>query len=249
MRLIRRWTSPKPESPTTDAVIPPLSHADKRALVDYPTDLSPATRSLPEANKWILSEFILDNLVPVIGVHPYPLDELLLMCSTVAYFHPDMIIEWGTHLGKSARVFYEMAVYLKLGDIVHSVDLPPDHEHVENIHASSERAMFVRGLPVKLHIGDGLAIARDLLAEAQPRLPLFFVDGDHSFESVQHELVYLKEFVPRAVVLAHDTFFQGSEAGYNCGPYEAMKKFADEYHLPIESTVLGLPGMSLTYWS
>jgi predicted O-methyltransferase YrrM len=247
MKSIRRWISAKTES-SADSATPALPDANRPVLPDYPADFTHATRSLPEANKWILSEFILDKLVPVIGVHPYPLDELLFMCSTVAYFHPDIIIEWGTHLGKSARIFYETSVYLRLGNIVHSIDLPPENEHMENIHETSERAMFVRGLPVKLHIGDGLSIARDLLAETKPNLPLLFVDGDHSIESVQYELAYIKQIAPRAVVLAHDTFFQGPESGYNCGPYEAMKKFADECNLPIESTVLGLPGMSLTYW-
>src|SRR5208283_6075124 len=73
----------------------------------YRADLTPDTRSLPEADKWALSEFILQELVPVVDVHPYPLDELLLMCSTLAFFKPDAIFEWGTHAGKSARIFYE----------------------------------------------------------------------------------------------------------------------------------------------
>jgi hypothetical protein len=108
--------------------------------------------------------------------------------------------------------------------------------------------MFVRGLPVTLHFGDGLAVARSVLAESRPDLPLFFVDGDHSFESVHKELKGIKEVAPRAVVLAHDTFLQDSESGYNCGPYEAIKKFVTENHLPVQHTNLGLPGMSLIYW-
>ena len=210
--------------------------------------MNPATHSLPEADKWILSDFILQNLIPVVGVHPYPLDELLLMCSTLAYFKPDMILEWGTHYGKSARTFYETAKYLQLGTEIHSIDLPPDEEHVENIHKTSQRGSFVRGLPVALHLGDGLTVARQIIRAQEPVLPLFFLDGDHSYESVRDELNGIKDMVPRAVILAHDTFFQGKEFGYNCGPYEALSKFISQYHLPLQSTNLGLPGMSLTYW-
>ncbi len=248
MNRIRRWMFPKTKESSANSAPQSLPEANKWDLSDYPADFNPATRSLPEANKWILSEFILDKLVPVIGVHPYPLDELLLMCSTVAYFRPDIIVEWGTHLGKSARIFYEVSMYLKLGVIIHSIDLPPDNEHAENIHEASERAIFVRGLPVALHLGDGLSVARNVLAETRPGLPLFFVDGDHTFESVNNELNCIKEIASRAVVLVHDTFLQGSESGYNCGPYEALKKFINENCLPIQSTILGMPGMSLTYW-
>jgi cephalosporin hydroxylase len=225
-----------------------LAKTKESSARSYPDGLNPSTRSLPEGNKWILSEFVLRNLVPVVGFHPYPLDELLLMCSTAAYFKPDTIIEWGTNLGISARIFYEVSVYLKLTANIHSIDLPPEHEHVENIHQTGERARFVRGLPVTLHLGDGLSVARTVLAEIKPHLPLFFMDGDHSFESVYNELNCIKEIAPRAVLLVHDTFLQGSESGYNCGPYEALKKFTDKNRLPVQSTVLGLPGMSLSYW-
>lgn len=217
-------------------------------MPSYDPNSNFSTHSLPEADKWALSEFILQKLVPVVGVHPYPLDELLLMCTTLAYFRPDIILEWGTHTGKSARIFYEAAAYLKLRTQIHSVDLPPDKEHAENIHEVSQRGVFVRGLPVALHAGDGLTISRELLSGGRPDFPLFFVDGDHSYVSVENELNGIKSMTPRAVVLAHDTFLQGPESGYNCGPYEALNKFAAHHQLPIYSTILGLPGMSLTYW-
>jgi hypothetical protein len=37
-----------------------------------------------EANNWELSELVMQKLVPVIGVHPFPLNELLLMAGAVA---------------------------------------------------------------------------------------------------------------------------------------------------------------------
>ena len=231
MYRLRSWFSSKAKN---------LSH--------YPPTLNLLTCALPEADKWVLSEFVLDKLIRVVGVRPYPLDELLLMCSTLAYFKPDIVIEWGTHLGKSARIFYELVTYLNLETKIHSVDLPPAVEHVENIHIVNQRARFVRNLPVILHLGDGLTVARKLLGEEEITLPLFFLDGDHSYASVHNELSGIKSMAPRAVVLVHDTFFQGSESGYNCGPYQALSEFVIEHHLPIQSTNLGLPGMSLTYW-
>ena len=218
---------------------------------DLPTHdnaLNVSTRSLPEANKWSLSEFIIRKLVPIVGTHPYPLDELLLMTSSLSYFKPDIILEWGTHHGKSARIFYEVEQYLKLGTKIHSIDLPPDEEHIENIHNAMQRGEFVRGLPVALYIGDGLTIARKVLVEIKPNLPLFFLDGDHSFESVWKELNGIKEIASHAVILAHDVFLQGTESGYNYGPYEALSKFTSHYHLPFQFTILSLPGMGLTYW-
>ena len=220
----------------------------RKNLAAYSAYLNSANRPLPEANKWMLSEFVHYKLFGIVGVEPYPLDEQLLMCSTLAFFKPDIIVEWGTHFGKSARIFYEAVSYLRLSIQIHSIDLPPAVEHVENIHSISQRAILVRGLPVILHLGDGLTIAKKVLTELKPNLPLFFVDGDHSYASVQNELNGIKSMAPRAIVLAHDTFFQGPESGYNCGPYEAIKEFTLQNQLPLESTILGLPGMSLTYW-
>lgn len=216
--------------------------------IDYPENLHLSDRSQPEANKWVLSDFILNNLIPVVGVRPYPLDELLMMSSTLAYFKPDLVIDWGTHLGKSARVFYETAKYLKLQSQIHSVDLPPSVDHVENKLNSSQRAMFVRDLPVRLHLGDGPSVASEVLKELKPKLPMFFLDGDHSFASVQNELKVINSVTKRAVILVHDSFYQGPESGYNIGPFQALNDFAAQNHLPIQSTILGLPGMSLTYW-
>jgi len=93
-----------------------------------------------------------------------------------------------------------------------------------------------------------LSVTTKVLMDKKPDLPLFFVDGDRSYTSVHNELIGIKGMASRAIVLAHDTFLQGSESGYNCGPYEAIKEFTLQNQLPLKSTVLGLPGMSLTYW-
>lgn len=207
-----------------------------------------SNRSFPESDKWALSVFVMDTLVPIVGIHPYPLDELLFMCSTIAYFKPGIIIEWGTHLGKSARVFYETTRFLGLSTPIHTIDLPPESPHVENISSLARRGHYIGKLPVYLHLGDGLTIARSVLAKARDVLPVVFLDGDHSYDAVKRELDGLISSAPQAVVLVHDTFLQGPEAEYNCGPFEALSEFSIEHGIPVFSTALGLPGMSLAYW-
>lgn len=69
----------------------------------YPLPLRNEGCENPEIDKWLVSKFVLERLVPIIGFHPFPLDELMLMTATVVCFSPSHIFEWGTHLGKSAR--------------------------------------------------------------------------------------------------------------------------------------------------
>jgi hypothetical protein len=221
---------------------------NKQNIPGMPEDFNPGNRSFPEADKWNLSTFVIQQLIPVVGVHPFPLDELLLVCSTVTFFRPDAIIEWGTNIGSSARVFYEIVNHLKLPTSIHSIDLSEDQSHVENLQDPSLRGRLVRGLNVQLHLGDGLDTAHSVINAGNIRRPLFFLDGDHSYESVKRELYGIRSIASHAVILVHDTFYQGDESSYNCGPYLALKAFTDEYQLPVHNTLLGLPGMSLTYW-
>ncbi|HLZ33040.1 MAG TPA: hypothetical protein VKP13_03415, partial [Nitrospira sp.] len=82
-----------------------------------------------------------------------------------------------------------------------------------------------------------------------PLRPLFFVDGDHAYDSVRRELTGIMNSVPRANILLHDTFFQSQESGYNVGPYQAISEIMatapQQYRLL--STQMGLPGMTLLY--
>ena len=111
-----------------------------------------------EVNKWALSEFIVRRLLPVVGIHPFPLDELLLMSAAVCRMRPRHIFEWGTHVGKSARIFYETSRWLGLDTTIHSIDLPDHVPHAE--HPGVQRGMMVRGLAsVRLYQGDGLETA------------------------------------------------------------------------------------------
>ena len=202
-----------------------------------------------EVNNWLVSEFVLNTLVPIVGVHPFPLNELVLMVAAVCRLKPDRIYEWGTHLGKSARVFYETARHFGLDVEIHSVDLPDHVIHQE--HPGHQRGMLVKGLQdVHLHQGDGLSVCLDIQAQAaKTKQTLIFIDGDHSYASVRRELAGIMTGIPEAHILLHDTFFQSSESGYNVGPYRAISEAITETDVRYRllSTQTGLPGMTLLY--
>lgn len=202
-----------------------------------------------EVNNWEVSDFIVNKLVPVVGFHPFPLNELMLMTSAVCYFKPEMIFEWGTNIGKSARIFYEIKKAFNIDTEIHSIDLPDGVFH--NEHPKNDRGRMVRGIKdVTLHQADGLERSFELINQKKPNgKVLFFVDGDHSYESVKRELETILEKAPDAIVLLHDTFYQSENANYNIGPNKAVKdvtsKYGDAY--TVLSTGFGLPGMSLVY--
>lgn len=202
-----------------------------------------------EVNNWVTSDFIVNKLVPIVGFHPFPLNELMLMTSAVCYFKPEFIFEWGTNIGKSARIFYEISKAFNIPAEIHSIDLPDDVYH--NEHPQTNRGKMVRGInQVTLHQADGLKCSFDLINKKKPKgRVLFFVDGDHSYESVKKELETILTNAPNAVVLLHDTFYQSAESNYNIGPFNAVKDVLenskDKYN--VISTNMGLPGMTLVY--
>jgi cephalosporin hydroxylase len=202
--------------------------------------------SEPEVDSWVVSRLVLSRLVPVVGSHPFPLHELMLMASAVALVRPEMIFEWGTHVGKSARVFFEAARQFDVDVQIHSVDLPDDVEHGE--HPGSRRGALVRGLPgVHLHQGDGLDVSLEIWRRDPRSRALFFVDGDHAYSSVQRELRGIIETVPQAAILLHDTFFQSPASAYNVGPAQAIVEALEAHpgrYRRMDSG-LGLPGMTL----
>lgn len=202
-----------------------------------------------EVNNWETSKFIVETLVPVVGMHPFPLDELSLMTATVCRFKPQLIFEWGTNIGKSARIFREIANAFDVKTHVHSIDLPDDVFH--NEHPQKDRGKLVKGMEgVTLHQADGVSRSLEILQKENPSgNVLFFVDGDHSYESVKKELTAILDNVPTAAVLLHDTFYQSSESKYNVGPFEAIRDVlaARTENYKRISTQLGLPGMTLIY--
>jgi len=199
-----------------------------------------------EVNNWDLSKFIVEKLVPIVEVHPFPLNELMLMTGALCYVQPAHLFEWGTNIGKSARIFYETCEFFKLNTTIHSIDLPKNIEHAE--HPGENRGILVKDFPeVKLYEGDGLVVASKICSSLHPKEPiLFFLDGDHSYESVLRELQQIVVSFPTASVLIHDTFFQSEGSCYNVGPYNAirtvMKSRKESYK--ILSTNTGLPGMT-----
>ena len=75
-----------------------------------------------EVNNWIVSEFVIHRLAPIVGTHPFPLDELMMMTAATCRFKPEIIFEWGTNIGKSARIFYPFSaisqITLQVADLV-----------------------------------------------------------------------------------------------------------------------------------
>lgn len=210
-----------------------------------------------EVNNWVISEFIISKLAPVVGVHPYPINEQCLMAAAVCALKPTLIFEWGTNLGKSARIFYETARRFEVRTEIYSIDLPDDVAHVE--HPGGKRGMYVRNLEgVHLLQGDGLETSLTVYGQQKGNpsaaeengvvSPLFFIDGDHEYDSVKRELEGIIAAAPEANILLHDTFFQSPESRYNIGPYRAIQDV-----LPTTSPYrilrqeLGLPGMTLLY--
>lgn len=204
-----------------------------------------------EVNNWAVSEHVIYDLVPVVGVHPYPINELCLMAATVCALQPTHIFEWGTNLGKSARIFYETAKRFNVSTKIVSIDLPDSVDHIEHPHKN--RGIYVKNIDaVTLLQGDGIDTSLNLYLDNNRRKsvrPLFFIDGDHSYDSVNRELIRIHSTAPNASILLHDTFYQSPDAGYNIGPYKAIKDFlkyaSDEYKKLSQN--IGLPGMTLLY--
>jgi|SRR3989344_36253 len=199
-----------------------------------------------EVDKWLVSDFVLEKLVPIVGVHPFPLDELMLMTTTVCWYSPDYIFEWGTHVGKAARIFYEIKNTFKFNYIIYSIDLPDSVKHIE--HPGNNRGLFVRGIKdVNLILGDGLDESMKLIKKIGKRKKiLYFLDGDHSITSVRRELATISKNQPSATVLVHDTFYQVKKSGYNIGPHKSVQELLMKNKTyKLTNAELGLPGMSL----
>lgn len=203
-----------------------------------------------EVDNWVISKFIVEKLIPIIGTHPYPLDELQLMVASLYYLKPVVIFEWGTYIGKSARIFYETSRAFKLKSKIYSIDLPDNVPHPE--HPGKERGRHVIKIKkgIVLLQGDGLMTSLNLYQKLRrPKKVFFYLDGDHEYHSVFKELSYIVKKIPTANILLHDTFYQTKESGHNLGPHRAIKAILERYpkKFYVISTRLGLPGMTLLY--
>jgi cephalosporin hydroxylase len=201
-----------------------------------------------ELDKWELSSFILNKIIPIIGIKPYPLDELLFLVSIICKYNPTFIFEWGTHLGKSTRIFHETIKYFNLKTEIHSFDLPDEINHIE--HPGNQRGIYVKGCKnVFLYQEDGLA--RSIKIYNESTIPnksvIYYLDGDHSLDTVLNELTTINNNIYNSVIILHDTFFQSNESGYNTGPHDAINIFLESNNIKFKriDTNFGLPGMSV----
>lgn len=211
--------------------------------VDYPTRSSTLRF---EVNAWEIGLFVSTRLVPRVGVHPFPPNELMLMVGALLWTEPDVVIEWGTNIGISARVFHETKQRFGLGPPIHSIDLPADQGHAE--HPGKRRGLLVRRKDVHLHLGDGAETACRILTAEAYQCPLVFIDGDHRKDSVMRDITTVLETAPRAHVLIHDTFFQPGSS-YNHGPHEAVSEVRTGIASGFETVFqeVGRPGMTFLY--
>lgn len=206
-----------------------------------------------EIDNWYMSQIVVEKIVPQVGLHPFPLNELLLMAGVVARFRPKLIFEWGTHIGKSAKIFHDVSETLNIKTTIHSIDLPEEVDHIEHPH--EQRGKLVRGHKrVKLHEGDGIVTALHILAKQKGNMQkgegvLFFLDGDHLYKSVKRELTSIIKNVPESAILLHDSFYQSRDANYNVGVHKAINDCLRETSNIYKrvDTNTGLPGMTLLY--
>ena len=233
--------------PAASSIIRKFRSKTQQLAGVWPDPVPNPTASEFEVDLWTLSRFLLEKVVPVVGTRPYPLNELLLMTAAACRLRPSVVFDWGTYIGTSARVFYECNNAFKLGYEIHSIDLPPDASHVE--HPGQDHGRLVQGLVgVHLHRGNGVEVALEQWQKlGRPKRPLFFVDGDHAYESVRDELNQIFSTVPDASALAHDTFFQSAESNYNVGPARAIDEIVGKFpgRFRVVKSGLGLPGMTL----
>lgn len=198
--------------------------------------------SIFEVDCWILSEILLKKVIPKIGIHPYPLNEQMLMASVVAFVQPKIIIEWGTNVGKSARLFWEVKEALDLNCSIYTIDLMnPNHPEF----SGAARGKYLSNTDVMQIVGDGVKTANKLL-DGVSNPVLVYIDGDHSHESVKRDLAIWDKLPSGSGILAHDVFYQ-IPSTYNVGPWHSFQELIQEQKSNISQVqwqILGLPGMA-----
>ncbi len=141
-----------------------------------------------------------DHIVRL-GIPGYGEDEIAFMEETILLCPPHLIGDWGTNRGSSARIFYELTAYYHIACEVHTVDLPG--VLAPNDHPGHTWGEFIKDTGVIWHEGDGVTEA--LLYSVEIGQPLFFLDGDHSYENVYREIRMIHRVRPEATMLLHDT--------------------------------------------
>lgn len=180
-----------------------------------------------EVDGWVPSGFICDQLVPIVGIYPHPIHALIVMCAAVTRLKPPLIFEWGTTNARSARMLYHVS-----------------HDYGE--HPQASRGYLVQGIPaVHLHPEDGSNTSLEFTRDAgSPSESLFFIDGNHGYESVKRELEGVMASAPKPSLLLQDTFSQSSESEYNIGPHLAVEEMTAKFlsWFSVVKTGMSLPG-------
>lgn len=215
--------------------------------IRYQSSLSVYNRNYFEVDNQVIQQFVLDNL-NLFPKAPYPLIEIIFMTSAVVWYQPTHLIDWGTHYGAATSIFYHIVKQFGLKTKLVTIDLPPSIKHPEQ--PGSDRGKLIRGLKgIKQLLGDGVSTAMSYLQSQKSALrPMFYLDGDHSYDSVIRELNLISLSYPQAPILLHDTLVQDGTSGYNLGPAQAIAEFVSSHtNYRVSSTSTGLPGMSLLY--
>ena len=192
-----------------------------------------------EVDKYSVSEMCI-RLVSIIGMKPHPLDELVLMVAAFVYHQPRLVIDVGTHIGKSARIWWELAQSWKTSTTVNTIDImDPDHPE----YPGDMLGRFIGRTGVVQRIGDSYPVAGEIIDSHSSVPTLLFLDGSHEYDIVRRDLELARR-LDDGCILVHDTMFQpGSD--YNHGPYEAVRDFLQSYPAhQVLQTNTGLPGLT-----
>ena len=211
---------------------PPRQYSLEDCEAKYPEDTI-------GVNKSILSEIVL-RISRIIGTCPYPLDEQMLMGYAFIRSKPDIVLDCGTNVGKSARFFYEFARQVRHPCEVHTIDLMgPTHPECP----WSSLGRYIRGLPITQHIGDSYEIGIKLIEAFPARRYLIFIDGDHTYAGVKKDIQLLDRAKPGSAALFHDaTFFLPKLSPDIC---RAIDEYVEAYPVAyVYHQGMGLPGMS-----
>jgi cephalosporin hydroxylase len=149
----------------------------------------------------MVTALTLTDQVLSLGLTGYSPEEIELIYTTMSEYQPDLVIEWGTNIGTSARIFHEARQLLDLACVIHSVEIMPDLGDSWVF----KRGHHVQGLPVNLHIGDGVTRGIELWHSSGAHRPLFFLDDNHAETEVLRQLRLIHLEAPQAVMLVHDT--------------------------------------------
>lgn len=142
-----------------------------------------------------------------LDVPAYGDDEVTFLANVLARHRPQVVFDWGTNVGASARIFYEAAQILGYPCVVHTIELPDSEAHLDRDHPGERYGQWLVDIPVCCWRGDALEVALKLLWYVDESLTkmLFFLDGAHDHDSVMRELRVIAAYEPEAVMVVHDT--------------------------------------------